>query len=68
MLCGKSTKNATILNNSSDAMAVSQVLILRRLRLRWRLILSIFIMDSSASHYNQMYNMPEFNLIIKEEK
>jgi hypothetical protein len=49
-------------------MAVSQVLILRRLRLRWRLILSIFIMDSSASHYNQMYNMPEFNLIIKEEK
>jgi hypothetical protein len=23
---------------------------------------------SSASYYNQMYNMPEFNLIMKEEK
>jgi len=31
-------------------------------------MLSIIIVDSSASHYNQMYNMPEFNLIMKEEK
>jgi hypothetical protein len=68
MVCGKSTKKATILNNSSDKMAVNQVLILRRLKLRRKLILSIFIVDSSAIYYNQMYNMPEFNLIMKEEK
>jgi len=31
-------------------------------------MLSIFMEDLSASHYNQMYNMPEINLIMKEEK
>ena len=49
-------------------MAVIQVLIFSKLRLLRRFFLSIFMLYSAASHYNQMYNMPEFNQISKEDR
>ena len=48
-------------------MAVIQVLSFSKLRPLRRVFLSIFMLHSTAGHYNQMYNMPEFNLINKED-
>ena len=60
-------KNATINNKSIEIMAVIQVLSFSKLRLLKRVFLSIFLLHSTASHYNQMYNMPEFNRFNKED-
>ena len=48
-------------------MAVIQVLSLSKLRPLRRVFLSIFMLHSTVGHYNQMYNMPEFNQINKED-
>ena len=48
-------------------MAAIQVLSFSKLRLLRRVFLSIFMLHSTAGHYNQMYNMPEFNLINRED-
>ena len=64
---GKVIKKATINNKSTETMAAIQVLTYSKFRLLMRVFLSIFMLHSTASHYNQMYNMPEFNLINKED-
>jgi len=48
-------------------MAVIQVLSLSKLRPLRRVFLSIFMLHSTVGNYNQMYNMPEFNRINKED-
>ena len=48
-------------------MAVIQVLSFNKLRPLRRVFLSIFLLHSTVGHYNQMYNMPEFNQINKED-
>ena len=66
MVCGNITKKA-ITNNIARAInAVIQVLIFSILRLRRRVFLSIFLLQSTATYYNQMYNISEFNLFFKE--
>ena len=47
-------------------MAVIQVLKFNKLRPLRRVFLSIFMLHLTVGNYNQMYNMPEFNLINKE--
>ena len=48
-------------------MAVIQVLSFNKLRPLRRVFLSIFMLHSTVGHYYQMYNMPEFNQINKED-
>ena len=48
-------------------MAVNQVISFNKLRPLRRVFLNILLLYSTAGHYNQMYNMPEFNLISKED-
>ncbi len=48
-------------------MAVNQVINFNKLRPLRRVFLSIFMLHSTVGNYNQMYNMPEFNRINKED-
>ena len=60
-------KKATINNKSIETTAVIQVLNLSKLRPLRRVFLSIFMLHSTVGNYNQMYNMPEFNRINRED-
>ena len=63
MVCGNKIKKATTANKARAINAVTQVLIFKILRLLRRVFFNIFLLQSTASYYNQMYNIAEFNLI-----